>query len=104
MEVAAASNPRRVDEADRLDDERVAFPASNAYPHIRQLEVRIFGLLAAVDRDDAVLAVSTARIATLIEEGDVGIRLPDAPRRAASTMNSSLVRPRISMRLSTHRF
>src|SRR4029453_6975295 len=38
--------------------------------------------LAVIGRDDAVLAVSAASIASHIEEGDVIFRLPDSPGRS----------------------
>src|SRR5262245_2634683 len=84
MEVAAAPDPRRVDEADRIEHERVAFPASDRVAHVVLLELRVFSALAVVGRDDAVLAVSAAGIAPHIEERDVVLSLPDSPRRTLS--------------------
>src|SRR5262245_27455347 len=93
MEVPAAPDPRRVDEPDGVEHERVALPASHRVPHVVLFEVRVLSALAVVGRDDAVLTVATAGIASHIEEGDVVLGLPDSLRRPL---------PRNTQRLARH--
>src|SRR4029077_3635777 len=54
---------------------------SHGIPQIGELEIRVFGVLAVVRRNDAIFAVSTAGVATGIDKDHVFLRLDDSPGR-----------------------
>src|SRR5206468_9384460 len=93
VEVTAAPQPRRIDERDSVEHERVTLPMAHRVPKIRHVKLRVWPVLAAVGRDDAKLAVSATRIAAGIDKDNVVLRLDDASRRAL---------PRDSQRLAGH--
>src|SRR5262249_59198418 len=72
----------RSDEPDRVNDERVALPASHRMPQVRDIKLCVCTALAVIGWDDAIFAISAAGIAPLIDERDVILRLVDASGRA----------------------
>src|SRR5215216_1481761 len=81
MEVPAASDPCGVDEADGIEHERIAVPVPHRVAVVLVRIPRIGAVLAVVDRDHTKLGEAATRIGKLpVEEGNVVLRLVDAPR------------------------
>src|SRR5215471_8491328 len=70
VEEAASSKPRRVDEVDRVDDERISLPGADAVAVVHR-EVRLPRVpLAAINRDVAEFFVAAAVIGIRAVEED----------------------------------
>src|SRR5262245_51568072 len=93
VEEPAAPQPSRIDERDGVEHQRVALPASDGAPQVRDIELRFLGVGAAIGWDYPVLAVSAPRIASKVEKVHIFLRLVDASRWAL---------PRDSQRLAGH--
>src|SRR5688572_12243648 len=93
VEVPAAPDPGRVDEADGVEHERIAVPLSHRVAEVLRRELRVLAVLAAVGGNNAELRHSSARIRKLsVEERDVVARLENAPRRPLAGETQRLAR------------
>src|SRR5215472_91087 len=90
VEETAAPKPGRIDERDGIEHQCVAFPTADGVSQIRRLDRFLGIMLAVIGRDDAILAVSAACIASLIEKDHVIIRLYDPPRWALARYTKRL--------------
>ena len=55
VEETAAPDPRRIDETEGVEHQRVAFPVPDGVPEIGIIGLRVFAVRAAIDRDYAIL-------------------------------------------------
>src|SRR5262249_1306137 len=93
MEEASSSKPRRIDERSGVDDERIAFPFTDAVPIVRCDDRRLRITLASVRRDVPEFRVSSTVIGILsIEHEDVFIGLDNPEWRALSWESQRLAR------------
>src|SRR5215475_2424622 len=93
VEEAASSKPRRVDEVDGVDDERIPFPVADTLPIVRGQARHPRVPLAAIRRDVAEFLVSAAVIGIrVVEEDDVFILLDDPPWRVVARNSDRLAR------------
>src|SRR5215475_2418422 len=105
MEQAAATDPCLVAERDRVEDERVAFPTSHRISEERDVVLRVLAVRPVVGRNDAILAVTAAGIASGVNKDDVLVRLQN-PSRLTLTRDTEgqtrhdrvvLVRPHVEL-------
>src|SRR5690606_9874718 len=93
VEDAAAREPGRRLEADRLDHERVAFPVAERMAGVLRLQDLPRVELAAVRRDDAEIRITAAAVAAAaVDQRDVFLGVEDTARRTLTRNAHRLAR------------